>query len=65
MILLFDRTVRVGDFVVLPDGQEGHVEAINMRSTIVSKTLFKVSLKAIIFSSSEQVSQPASKTFSL
>ena len=38
MILLFDRTVRVGDFVVLPDGQEGHVEAINMRSTIVETT---------------------------
>ena len=38
MILLFDRTVRVGDFVVLPDGQEGHVEAINMRSTTVETT---------------------------
>ena len=38
MILLFDRTVRVGDFVVLPDGQEGHVDAINMRSTIVETT---------------------------
>ena len=38
MILLFDRTVRVGDFVVLPDGQEGHVDAINMRSTTVETT---------------------------
>jgi len=38
MIILFDRTVQVGDFVVLPDGQEGHVEAINMRSTTVETT---------------------------
>jgi len=38
MILLFDRTVRVGDYVVLPDGQEGFVEAINMRSTTVETT---------------------------
>ena len=38
MIILFDRTVRVGDYVVLPDGQEGHVEAINMRSTTVETT---------------------------
>ena len=38
MILLFDRTVKVGDYVVLPDGQEGHVEAINMRSTTVETT---------------------------
>lgn len=35
LIILFDRTVKVGDFVVLPDGQQGHVEAINMRSTTV------------------------------
>jgi len=38
MIILFDRSVRVGDFVVLPDGQEGFVEAINMRSTVVETT---------------------------
>jgi len=35
LIILFDRSVRVGDFVVLPDGQEGFVEAINMRNTVV------------------------------
>jgi len=35
VIILFDRSVRVGDFVVLPDGQEGFVEAINMRNTVV------------------------------
>ena len=38
LIILFDRTVQVGDFVVLPDGQEGFVEAINMRSTTVETT---------------------------
>ena len=38
LIILFDRTVRIGDFVVLPDGQEGFVEAINMRSTTVETT---------------------------
>lgn len=38
MIILFDRSVKVGDFVVLPDGQEGFVEAINMRSTTVETT---------------------------
>lgn len=38
IIILFDRSVRKGDFVVLPDGQEGYVEAINMRSTIVETT---------------------------
>ncbi len=35
LIILFDRSVRVGDYVVLPDGQEGFVEAINMRNTVV------------------------------
>ncbi|WP_418152474.1 mechanosensitive ion channel family protein [Litorimonas sp. RW-G-Af-16] len=35
LIILFDRSVKVGDFVVLPDGQQGFVEAINMRSTTV------------------------------
>ena len=38
MIILFDRSVRAGDYVVLPDGQEGFVEAINMRQTIVETT---------------------------
>lgn len=38
LIILFDRSVQVGDFVVLPDGQEGHVEAINMRSATVETT---------------------------
>ena len=38
LIILFDRSVQIGDFVVLPDGQEGHVEAINMRSTTVETT---------------------------
>ncbi|MEE9272592.1 MAG: mechanosensitive ion channel domain-containing protein [Robiginitomaculum sp.] len=38
LIILFDRSVKAGDYVVLPDGQEGYVEAINMRSTIVETT---------------------------
>ena len=38
LIILFDRSVQVGDFVVLPDGQEGFVEAINMRNTVVETT---------------------------
>lgn len=38
MIILFDRSVRVGDFVSLDDGREGFVEAINMRSTVVETT---------------------------
>jgi len=38
LIILFDRSVRVGDYVVLPDGQEGFVEAINMRNTVVETT---------------------------
>lgn len=38
LIILFDRSVKVGDYVVLPDGQEGFVEAINMRSTTVETT---------------------------
>ena len=38
IIILFDRSVRKGDFIVLPDGQEGFVEAINMRSTTVETT---------------------------
>jgi len=35
---IFDRSVRVGDFISLPEGQEGFVEAINMRSTTVETT---------------------------
>lgn len=38
LIILFDRTVKVGDFIELPDGQQGFVEAINMRSTTVETT---------------------------
>ncbi len=38
LIILFDRSVQVGDFIELPDGQQGHVEAINMRSTTVETT---------------------------
>ena len=38
LIILFDRSVRIGDFIALPDGQEGFVEAINMRSTTVETT---------------------------
>lgn len=38
LIILFDRSVQVGDFVELPDGQQGHVEAINMRSTTIETT---------------------------
>ena len=38
MIILFDRSVRVGDYVSLEDGAEGFVEAINMRSTTVETT---------------------------
>jgi len=38
MIILFDRSVQSGDYVVLPDGQEGFVEAINMRQTVVETT---------------------------
>jgi len=38
MIILFDRSVRVGDFVSMEDGREGFVEAINMRSTTIETT---------------------------
>jgi len=38
MILLLDRTLKIGDYVVLPDGQEGYVEAMNMRSATVETT---------------------------
>ena len=35
LIVLLDRSVRVGDYVMLEDGRAGTVEAINMRSTTV------------------------------
>jgi small-conductance mechanosensitive channel len=38
LIILLDRSVRVGDFISLEDGREGFVEAINMRSTTVETT---------------------------
>lgn len=38
LIILFDRTVQIGDYIELPDGQQGFVEAINMRSTTVETT---------------------------
>ncbi|MCF6274824.1 MAG: mechanosensitive ion channel [Robiginitomaculum sp.] len=38
MILLLDRTIKIGDYVVLPDGQEGYVQALNMRSATVETT---------------------------
>ncbi len=33
LILLFERPVRVGDWVILGNGLEGHIKKINMRST--------------------------------
>lgn len=38
LIILFDRTVRTGDFIELEDGKQGFVEAINMRSTTIETT---------------------------
>lgn len=38
MILLLDRTLKVGDYVVLPDGREGYVDALNMRSATIETT---------------------------
>ncbi len=38
MILLLDRTIKIGDYVVLPDGQEGFIQALNMRSATVETT---------------------------
>ncbi|MGB0907852.1 MAG: mechanosensitive ion channel family protein [Maricaulaceae bacterium] len=35
LIILFDRSVKVGDFISLEDGRYGRVRAINMRSTTV------------------------------
>lgn len=36
LILLFDKTLKVGDFVELESGVTGEVKAINIRSTIVT-----------------------------
>jgi len=36
MIILFDRSVKVGDFVMMEDEKFGRVKAINMRSTTVA-----------------------------
>ncbi|WP_371396135.1 mechanosensitive ion channel family protein [Fretibacter rubidus] len=36
MIILFDRSVKVGDFVNMEGDQFGRVKAINMRSTVVA-----------------------------
>ncbi len=33
LILLFERPVRVGDWVILGNGLEGHIKKVNMRST--------------------------------
>jgi len=38
MILLLDRTLKVGDYVSLPDGREGFVAALNMRSATIETT---------------------------
>ncbi len=38
VILLLDRSLLIGDFVVLPDGREGYVAALNMRSATVETT---------------------------
>lgn len=36
LIILFDRSVKVGDFVMMEEEKFGRVKAINMRSTIVA-----------------------------
>ncbi|MEZ5652136.1 MAG: mechanosensitive ion channel [Burkholderiaceae bacterium] len=36
LILFFERSVRVGDFVELDNGQRGEVRAINVRGTVVN-----------------------------
>ena len=38
MILLLDRSLKIGDFVELPDGKQGYVEAMNMRSATIETT---------------------------
>jgi small-conductance mechanosensitive channel len=35
LIILFERPVRVGDWVILGNGLEGHIKKVNMRSTEV------------------------------
>jgi small-conductance mechanosensitive channel len=36
LLLLFERTVKVGDFVELDSGLQGTVQAINVRSTVIT-----------------------------
>jgi len=38
MILLLDRTLKIGDFIELPDGKQGYVQAMNMRSATIETT---------------------------
>ncbi len=38
MILLLDRSLKIGDFVELPDGQQGYVTTLNMRSATIETT---------------------------
>ena len=38
MILLLDRSLKIGDYVVLPDGREGYVDTLNMRSATIETT---------------------------
>lgn len=38
MILLLDRSIKIGDFVELPDGKQGYVQAMNMRSATIETT---------------------------
>ena len=38
LILLLDRSLKLGDFVELPDGKQGYVEAMNMRSATIETT---------------------------
>ncbi|MGY6276706.1 mechanosensitive ion channel domain-containing protein [Methylomonas sp. MgM2] len=38
LIVLFERSVRIGDFVELANGLAGEVKAINVRSTLVTTT---------------------------
>lgn len=38
MILLLDRSIRIGDFVELADGQQGYVQEMKMRSATIETT---------------------------
>lgn len=38
LILLFERSLRIGDFVELSSGEAGEVRAVNVRSTLVTTT---------------------------